>query len=68
MEVIFTKYNQRVKKPQHLNKTIFIIFSPRAVTVEAASPTKIDTKIVLNLPKKSKGISIINFLHLYLNL
>lgn len=55
MEVIFTKDNQTAKKPQHLNKNIFIIFSPKTVTVEAASCTKIDTKIVLNLPKKAKA-------------
>ena len=55
MEVIFTKDNQTVKKPQHLNKNIFIIFSPKTVTVEAPRCTKIDTKIVLNLPKKAKA-------------
>ena len=55
MEVIFTKDNQIVKKPQHLNRNIFIIFLPRTVTEEAESCTKIYTNIVLNLPKKAKA-------------
>ena len=58
MEVIFERDNQGVKKPQHLQKNIFIIYSPRTVTVETANCVKIDTNITLNLPKKQK-----HFLH-----
>ena len=52
MEVIFKRDNPRVRKPQHLQKNIFIIYSPRTVTVETASCKKIDTDIILTLPKK----------------
>ena len=55
MEAIIERDNPRVKKPLHLQKNIFIIYSPRAVTVETASCTKIDTNILLNLPKKAKA-------------
>ena len=56
MEAIIEKDNPRVKQPLHLQKNIFIIYSPRAVTAETASCTKIDTNILLNLTKKSKGL------------
>ena len=55
MEVIFERDNQRVKKPQHLQNNIFIIYSPKTVTVETANCVKIDTGIILNLPKKAKA-------------
>ena len=55
MEVIFERDSQGVKKPQHLQKNIFIIYSPRAVTIETANCTKIDTNIILNLPKQAKS-------------
>ena len=55
MEVIFERDNQGVKKPQHLQKNIFIIYSPRTVTVETANCVEIDTNIILNLPKKAKA-------------
>ena len=54
MEVIFERDNQRVKKPQHLQKNTFIIYSLRTVTVEMANCTKIDRNIILNLPKKKQ--------------
>ena len=56
MEVIFERDNQRVKKSQNLQKNIFfIIYSPKTVTVETANCVKIDTSIILNLPKKAKA-------------
>ena len=61
MEVIFERDNQRVKKPMHLQKNIFIIYSPRSVTVETASSTKIDTNIILKLPKKAKAFLATKF-------
>ena len=44
----------RVKKTEHLKKNIFIIDSPRTVTVEAATCNKIDTNITLIFPKKAR--------------
>ena len=61
MEVIFERDNQRVKKPMHLQKNIFITYSPRSVTVETASSTKIDTNIILKLPKKAKAFLATKF-------
>ena len=61
MEFIFERDNQKVKKPMHLPKNIFIIYSPRLVTVETASSTKIDTNIILKLPKKAKAFLATKF-------
>ena len=55
MEAIIERDNPRLKKPLHLQKNIFSIYSLRAVTVETASCAKIDTNILLNLPKKAEG-------------
>ena len=55
MEVIFERDNRKVKKPKHLQKNILIIYSPRTVTIETASCTKIDTNIILKLPKQAKA-------------
>ena len=44
----------KVKKPEHLKRNIFIIYSPRTTTVEAATCNKIDTNITLILPKMAK--------------
>ena len=55
MEVILERDNSRVKNPLHLQKNIFVIYSPRTVTVETASGTKIDTNIISSLLKKAKA-------------
>ena len=55
IEAIIERDNPRAKKPLHLQKHIFIIYSLRAVTVETASCTKMDANILLNLPKKAKA-------------
>ena len=55
MEVIFERDNQRLKKPQHLQKNVFILYSPKTVTVETANCVKIHTGIILNLPKQAKA-------------
>ena len=61
MEVFFERDNQRVKKPKHLQKNIFIIYSPRTVTIETASCTKIDTNIILKLQKQAKAFVATKF-------
>ena len=55
MGIIFKRDNLRLKKLEHLKKNIFIIYSPRTVTVEAATCNKIYTNITLILPKKAKA-------------
>ena len=55
MGIIFRRDNLRVKKPEHLKKNIFIIYSPRTVTVESATCNIINTNITLIFPKKAKA-------------
>ena len=62
MGIIFRRENAKVKKPEHIKKNIFIIFSPRTVTVETATCSKIDTNITLILPKKGKAFSTSKFM------
>ena len=45
MGIIFRRENAKVKKSEHIKKNIFIIFSPRTVTVKTATYSKIDTNI-----------------------
>ena len=58
MRIFFKRDNSRVKNPEYFKKNIFIIFSPRTVTVETESCCKIDTNITLILPKKAKAFII----------
>ena len=55
MGIIFKWDNARVKKPEHLQKNIFLVCSPRTVTEKPATCIKIDTGITLILPKKAKA-------------
>ena len=61
MEVIFERDNRRIKKPEHLQKNILIIYSPRTVTIETASCTKIDTNIILKLQKQANAFLATKF-------
>ena len=58
MEIIFKKSSWRDKKPRHLKRNIFIIYSPRTVKIEPVTSIKIDTELVLLLPQNSKGFII----------
>ena len=55
MEVIFKKSQASVKEPRHLQKYVFILYSPQKVKIEAVTSKSIDTEIILILPKNSKG-------------
>ena len=55
MEIFFKRSQEKIKKPKHLKNNVFVIYSPRAVKIEPATSTKIDTEIIVSLPKKSKG-------------
>ena len=44
-----------IKKPRQLKNNVFLIYSPKPVVVEPADSIKIDTNIILNLPKKTKA-------------
>ena len=55
MGIIFEREQGSIKKPKHLKKTVFTIYSPKTVTIEPETSTKVDTEIMLILPKGSKG-------------
>ena len=55
MEIILKWSLANVKKPKHLKKNVFILYSPRTVKIEPATSKRIDTEIIVSLPKNSKG-------------
>ena len=55
MEIILKRFQANVKKPKHLKKNIFILYTPRTVKIELATCNSIDTEIIVSLPKDSKG-------------
>ena len=55
MEIILKRSQAYVKKPKHLKKNVFILYSPRTVKIEPATSKRIDTEIIVSLPKNSKG-------------
>ena len=55
MEIILKRSQANVKKPKHLKKNVFILYSPRTVKIEPATSKRIDTEIIVSLPKNSKG-------------
>ena len=56
MEIIFQKASPFTKNPEHLKRNVFIAYSPRTVRMEYATCSRIDTELVLFLPKNSKGL------------
>ena len=58
-KILFEKDNFRQKNPKHLQKNVFILYSPRAVKVEPATNMKIDTKMTI-FSTKFKRVSYIN--------
>ena len=54
-KVTFEKDNKRVKNPRHLERYVFILFSPRQFKIETATYKKIDTEVTAFLPTDSKG-------------
>ena len=57
MEIIFRQSQAKIKKPKHLKKNVFIVYSPRAVKIEPVISTKKETEIIVLLPKNSKGFT-----------
>ena len=58
MEIILKRSQANVKKPRHLQKNFFILYSPRTVKIEPGTWKRIDTEIIVFLPKNSKGFVI----------
>ena len=55
MNVIFKRTYSRIKKPQHINKNIFVIFTPKRTNIEPTTLYELDTEIILILPQDSHG-------------
>ena len=55
MEFVFKKSSGRIKEVKHMKRNIFINYSTRAVKIEPATSIKIDTELVLLLPRNLKG-------------
>ena len=58
MEIIFQKTSLSIKNPERLKRNVFIVYSPRTVKTEPAACSRIDTELVLILPKNSKAFII----------
>ena len=52
---MFEKDNTMVKHRRHLQKNVFLHYSPKKLKIERASCKKIGTEITAFLPKNSKG-------------
>ena len=52
---MFEKDNRTLKNPKHFEKNIFLLYSPRNITIEPVSNKKIETEITAFLPRNSKG-------------
>ena len=55
MNVIFKRTYSGVKKPQHINKNVFVIFTPKRINIEPATSYELDTEIILILLQGSHG-------------
>ena len=56
MEIILERSQANVKKPRHLQG--HLLYSPRTVKIEPGTWKRIDTEIIVFLPKNSKGFVI----------
>ena len=54
-KIIFEKISRTVKNPKHLQKNVFLLYSPRKFTIEPASNKKVDTEMTAFLLRNSKG-------------
>ena len=61
MEVVFKLDGPRIKKPQHLKDSVFVICSPKTLAIEPADSTKTEAGIVLHLPKEAKTFTASKF-------
>ena len=52
-KITFEKDNAQVKNPRHLERNVFLLYSPRALKIKPASCRKIDTGITAFLPTNS---------------
>ena len=60
-KITFEKDNKGIKNPRHLQRKVFIVFSPCKFKIELTSCRKIDTEITAFLPTNSKGFLLSKF-------
>ena len=49
-KALFEKENFSLKNPKHLQKNVFIIYSPKAIKIEPATHMKTYTEVTVFLP------------------
>ena len=54
MDIFFELDGLGVKKSCYLRKNVFVIYSPKAVTIDPANSIKLDT-VILHLPEKAEA-------------
>ena len=54
-KITFEKDNKGVKNPRHLQRNVFMLYSPRQFKIEPTGCKKIDTEVTALLPTNSKG-------------
>ena len=52
---MFKKDNVRIKNPKHIQRNVFVLYSPHKTKIELATCIKIDTEATGMLPRESKG-------------
>ena len=53
-KIIFEKISRTVKSLKHLQKNVFLLYSPRKFTIEPPSNKKVDTEMTAFLLRNSK--------------
>ena len=54
-KITFVKDNKRVKNSRHLQRNVFMLYSPRQLKIELVRCRKIDTEVTAFLPTNSKA-------------
>ena len=54
-KITFKKDKKEVKNPRHLQRNVFMLYSPRQFKIQPTSCRKIDTEVIAFLPTNSKG-------------
>ena len=60
-KIKFEKDNKLVKNLRHLQRNVFMLYSPLQFKIEPESCKKIDTEVTAFLPTNSKGFLISKF-------
>ena len=60
-KVMFEKDSKRIKNPSHLQRNVFLLYSPRKIKIEPASCIKIDTEVTAFLSAESTGFVTLKF-------